>query len=47
MKRLVLGVLAFAGGVLLEKKYNIAERVLGVCVKSDPVPAEVVEDLED
>lgn len=47
MKNLVFGALAFAGGVIAEKKFNIAERILGVCVKSDPAPAELAEDLVD
>lgn len=47
MKNLVFGALAFAGGVIAEKKFNIAERILGMCVMSDPAPAELSEDLED
>lgn len=45
MKKLVLGALAFAGGVIAEKRYNISERLLTMCVKSDP--ARVAEELED
>lgn len=47
MKNLVFGALAFAGGVIAEKKFNIAERILGMCVMSDPVPEKLSENLED
>lgn len=47
MKNLVLGALAFAGGVIAEKKFNIAERILGMCVMSDPAPAELSENHAD
>lgn len=45
MKKLLLGALAFVGGVIVEKKFNIADRIIGVNANSESVDEE--EDLEE
>lgn len=45
MKKLILGALAFATGVIVEKKFNIADRMLTACGKNDN--NEIANDVED
>lgn len=44
MKKLILGALAFATGVIVEKKFNVADRVLTACGKHNN--NEIAEDEE-
>lgn len=45
MKKLILGALAFATGVIVEKKFNVADRILTACSKNGN--NEIVEDVEE
>lgn len=45
MKKLLLGVLAFAGGIIAEKKFNISDRLIGGRSKSETIEDE--EELEE
>ena len=45
MNKVLLGALAFASGVIVEKKFNIVERVMTACCRIDG--KEIAQDAAD
>lgn len=45
MNRLILGALAFATGVVVEKKFNVVERIMTTCGRIDD--KEIAPEAED
>lgn len=45
MNKVLLGALAFASGVIVEKKFNIVERVMTACCRIDG--EEIAPDAAD
>lgn len=45
MNKVLLGALAFASGVIVEKKFNIVERVMTACCRIDG--KEIAPDAAD